>query len=176
MTFQFFYSTVHPQADLFLHSILLYPLKSQDNPQAHSQALSGSFFYFLLPFLSLVSLIFPLSSIFSLSLLNFFPSLPTLSLSLITFSSLSTPPSPSGLEIGMRFPHPTFFLPPKKWKRCQEGQGVLFLGGGFPQSACFHELSSSLTPHEAWLLQFVLITFLLPVSPIPMVSSRWGRV
>ncbi|OXH24030.1 hypothetical protein J008_05942 [Cryptococcus neoformans] len=60
----------------------------------------------------------------------------------------------------MRFPHPTFFLPPKKWKRCQEGQGVLFLGGGFPH------LASTV----------FLVTFLLPVSPIPMVSSRWGRV
>lgn len=176
MTFQPFLFHCSPQADLFLHSILLYPLKSQDNPQAHSQALSGSFFYFLLPFLFLVSLILPFSSIFSLSLLNFFLlSLPFHFL-LLHFLLLQPSPSPSSLEIGRRFPHPTFFLPPKKWKRCQEGQGVLFLGGGFPQSACLHELSSSLTPHEAWLLQFVLVTFLLPVSPIPMVSSRWGRV
>lgn len=49
-------------------------------------------------------------------------------------------------------------------EKMPEGQGVFVLGGGFPQSACFHELSSSLNPHEACLLQFVLDTLFLTVT------------
>lgn len=126
-----------PQADLFLHSILLYPLKSQDNPQAHSQAPSGSFFYFLLPFLFLVSLIFPLSSIFSLSLLNFLPSPPTLSFSLIAFSFPSTLPFPIRPGDRHEVPPPYFFPPPKEMEKMPRRPGSFVFGWGFPSVSMF---------------------------------------
>lgn len=132
-------STPHNLPIFFI--FLPYPPKADPLPQhplvsSHIASRSSSpiSWPFLFPFYFPFALLIPFCPLFSLlssmSLQIFFPFLFHffLLLSLFLFL-LQHPPSPSGLEIDTRFPHPTFFLPPKKWKRCQKAREFLFWVG-----------------------------------------------